>query len=232
MKELNQPLDDDEIDLLQEFLLNRIDDDAYQEGMDEGIFDIATLDGFFTAVVSGPVLIPPSAWLPVIWGDFEPEWEDEEAFAVICTLLIRHMNNISQFLMDFPQDFEPLHYERKVDDQVYAIVDEWCEGYQMGIALATNHWRKGGEEITELLTPILAFSSVTDWLGHDLGEDEAEVVRQTIAPSVRAIHAYWLARRDEFPPSINTIIRDEPKAGRNDPCPCGSGKKYKKCCGA
>ena len=27
------------------------------------------------------------------------------------------------------------------------------------------------------------------------------------------------------------IIRDVPKVGRNDPCPCGSGKKYKKCCG-
>ena len=27
------------------------------------------------------------------------------------------------------------------------------------------------------------------------------------------------------------IVRDEPKIGRNDPCPCGSGKKYKKCCG-
>ncbi len=27
------------------------------------------------------------------------------------------------------------------------------------------------------------------------------------------------------------ITRDEPKVGRNDPCPCGSGKKYKKCCG-
>jgi len=29
----------------------------------------------------------------------------------------------------------------------------------------------------------------------------------------------------------NTIIKEE-KVGRNDPCPCGSGKKYKKCCGA
>ena len=27
-------------------------------------------------------------------------------------------------------------------------------------------------------------------------------------------------------------VRDEPKHGRNDPCPCGSGKKFKKCCGA
>ncbi len=28
-----------------------------------------------------------------------------------------------------------------------------------------------------------------------------------------------------------TVKRDQPKVGRNDPCPCGSGKKYKHCCG-
>lgn len=27
------------------------------------------------------------------------------------------------------------------------------------------------------------------------------------------------------------VRRAEPKVGRNDPCPCGSGRKYKKCCG-
>jgi preprotein translocase subunit SecA len=32
--------------------------------------------------------------------------------------------------------------------------------------------------------------------------------------------------------AVKTIRRDEPKVGRNDPCPCGSGKKYKKCHGA
>jgi len=30
---------------------------------------------------------------------------------------------------------------------------------------------------------------------------------------------------------VKTVRRDEPKVGRNDPCPCGSGKKYKKCHG-
>ena len=30
--------------------------------------------------------------------------------------------------------------------------------------------------------------------------------------------------------SITPIVRSGPKVGRNDPCPCGSGKKYKKCC--
>jgi uncharacterized protein YecA (UPF0149 family) len=31
---------------------------------------------------------------------------------------------------------------------------------------------------------------------------------------------------------VRQVKRDEPKVGRNDPCPCGSGKKYKKCHGA
>jgi uncharacterized protein YecA (UPF0149 family) len=33
------------------------------------------------------------------------------------------------------------------------------------------------------------------------------------------------------PQKVETIRRAVPKVGRNDPCPCGSGKKYKKCCG-
>jgi uncharacterized protein YecA (UPF0149 family) len=34
------------------------------------------------------------------------------------------------------------------------------------------------------------------------------------------------------PPPVGTIVRSGPRVGRNDPCPCGSGKKFKKCCGA
>jgi SEC-C motif-containing protein len=33
-------------------------------------------------------------------------------------------------------------------------------------------------------------------------------------------------------PTPKTVVRTSPKVGRNDPCPCGSGRKYKKCCGA
>ena len=39
-------------------------------------------------------------------------------------------------------------------------------------------------------------------------------------------------RPHEVDDVIKTFKRDEPKVGRNDPCPCGSGRKYKKCHGA
>jgi SEC-C motif-containing protein len=40
----------------------------------------------------------------------------------------------------------------------------------------------------------------------------------------------WLFTEGEVIPE--TVVRAGPKIGRNDPCPCGSGKKYKQCCGA
>ena len=40
-----------------------------------------------------------------------------------------------------------------------------------------------------------------------------------------------ITNRDESGP-VKPVKRDKEKVGRNDPCPCGSGKKYKRCCGA
>ncbi|MEE3061952.1 MAG: preprotein translocase subunit SecA [Verrucomicrobiota bacterium] len=46
------------------------------------------------------------------------------------------------------------------------------------------------------------------------------------APSLEA------SESPEIPKVAVPVVRDQPKVGRNDPCPCGSGKKYKKCCGS
>jgi preprotein translocase subunit SecA len=58
------------------------------------------------------------------------------------------------------------------------------------------------------------------------------------APAARPGRPAGLPSRPAAPPRVGgddaplqTVRRDEPKVGRNDPCPCGSGKKYKKCHG-
>jgi uncharacterized protein len=234
MDDLTSPLSEREIERLDQFLLDRVDENILTDDMDEGIFDISTLDGFLTAIISGPITIPPSVWLPSLWGDFEPVWESEEAFSEILTLLLRHMNGIIQTLMDYPDDFEPLYMERIVEDKTYIIVDEWCEGYHRGVELTSEHWL-ANEEITVLLAPIYAFTEVTDWKGHDYSEEEIRSIQNAIAPNVRDIYTYWLEKRANTPPPqeqpvMESTVNNEPKVGRNDPCPCGSGKKYKKCC--
>ena len=63
--------------------------------------------------------------------------------------------------------------------------------------------------------------------------------RVCLAPRARRPAPPGLPSRPAAPPRVGgddapvqTVRRDEPKVGRNDPCPCGSGKKYKKCHGA
>jgi preprotein translocase subunit SecA len=56
-------------------------------------------------------------------------------------------------------------------------------------------------------------------------EEEVEEIRR------KQKQDYILSRGEDAPVS-KTIKRSQVKVGRNDPCPCGSGKKYKKCCGA
>jgi len=63
-----------------------------------------------------------------------------------------------------------------------------------------------------------------------LPEPEASKLRDAIAPNVRALHAYWLTRRARGVQDLARRDRAPLRVGRNEPCPCGSGKKYKKCC--
>lgn len=230
MTDLFTPLDDAELDLLEGFLSSRVDEERYEPGMDEGVYELSGLDGFFTAIVSSPVLIPPSQWLPALWGEFEPDWQNARDFEAIFSLLMRHMNVIAGMLMEMPEEFEPLFLEHTEGDRTDTIVDEWCEGYVRGVELLPELWNEGGEQMEIYLTPIYAFTEAGGWHGHEISEQEAENLQRAIPQCVREIHAYWLARRDEFTPANAPVRRSEFPVGRNDPCPCGSGKKYKKCC--
>ena len=98
-----------------------------------------------------------------------------------------------------------------------------------GVGLRRNAWRPllESDEGIELLTPIMAF--LHDENGNPLIEvepDELAELRKVaidlIVPSVQAINSYWKAHRHPIPRASKT--------GRNDPCPCGSGRKYKRCC--
>lgn len=239
MFDLFQPLDDDELDDLQDFLLSRVGPDENIGHRDEGILTISELDGLFTAVVSGPVPVKPAQWLSEMWGDFEPEWEERE-FDDIFMLLTRHMNNIAAMLRTAPEEFEPMFSEFRVDGEFHIGADEWCEGYMRGVAMTLDEWQAGGEEIMTLLTTIALFGTHAGFAEIEkMEESEIDAARNTIAPSIRRIYTLWLQQRGtesgspglgDIPLEFEPFEIEEPPAGRNDPCPCGSGRKYKKCC--
>lgn len=167
-----------------------------------------------------------------MWGDYPPVYETEAEMDRVFTLMIRLSNEIAATLMDRPDEFEPLFAYTRYRGRERLIVDEWCEGYMRGIELALGLGASLDDVTEELLAPIRAFTEAEDWPGHDLPDfAETERLQQSIAPNVRALHAYWRERRiDPVPPMKMPYQRDTPRIGRNDPCHCGSGKKYKKCC--
>lgn len=64
--------------LLENAELEFLEDTLMKYGDDFSILNASELEGYFTALVSGPELIPPSVWFPAIWDGRAIEWEDPE----------------------------------------------------------------------------------------------------------------------------------------------------------
>lgn len=154
----NQPLATD----LSEKELDELDQFLMSDSTPEEVMDIATLDGFLTAIVSGPETIMPSEWLPVVWGDpAGPEFQSKGQAERIMNYIMRHMNSIIHSLMDNPEEYSPLFYSRKVKGNKYVITEEWCDGYLLGMELRREEWKplSDDDENFAKILPIIVMSS-------------------------------------------------------------------------
>lgn len=118
----------------------------------------------------------------------------------------------------------------------------------MDFIVSTHHPATRGDIDVEATR---RWASESDWLGLDIRDvseggpdDEAGKVefvaryrdgaRRRHSHHERAVfekyHGQWYFRDAEVP-DVGQFTRDAPKQGRNDPCACGSGAKFKKCCG-
>ncbi|WP_213876736.1 UPF0149 family protein [Pseudomonas sp. dw_358] len=215
----SEPLSEDQLNVLEDVL------EKYRT--EASVLNVSELDGFFTAVVSGPAAVGFDDWYTMLWGapEYLPVWNDEQEFEQFFTLLIQHMNNIATMLTEYPEDFEPLFNEVEVDGEMLLVVEDWCFGYMRGMSVG-NGWPVLPEDQQQYLSAIILHTEEDDLLEGDnpLQIDAMEVVGFIPAAAVQ-LQQYWLGHRVEFLPR-----RVEPKTGRNDPCPCGSGKKFKQCC--
>ncbi len=233
MKDLERPLSDSE--------LNELDDFLADPTLEETSMDVSTLEGFLTALAIGPDTLMPSQWLPWVYdmheGKAEAEFENLEQANRILGLIMRHHNTVIRAFMSDPASFEPIYWRGA---QWGAA--EWCEGFLLGTQFSREAWGLLMAGQPKLFTPFFR-------LGTDEGieliktDRDAERWMNAVAPVLVEIHAYWKTHRDARPAGLvgddfrlggqrAPALREAPKVGRNDPCPCGSGKKFKKCCGA
>jgi len=224
--------------------LDFIDDILAKYGNDDAILDASELDGFLTAIVSGPDLILPSQWLPAVWGgeDNSPAWESQSELTRFIGIVMAMMNSNASALTEAPESFAALFNSSSAVAPAIMIVEEWCSGYMRGVHL--GNWPDLPDELANCLGAIALHGLVENL--PVLEQLTLEEYRQTVAevePAVLKLHQYWLSLRAHLAPrhpmpggppmgKLMPFVRQQPKIGPNEPCRCGSGRKYKKCCGA
>ena len=211
--------------------LDRLEALLSAEHLDDSL-TLDALQGFFCAVASAPAPIPKEKWLASAMGEHKFASGEEER--EITDLLQRFLEDTTRELGS-GQGLDIISYPVEEGEEELAV---WCEGYLLGAALADPDWYSSGEHETveELLVPFMALSgrltehaleSGEPWEGGESEKKLMQGAREVFFDTVEDAYHYWFDTR------VNRIPqkREAEKVGRNDPCPCGSGKKYKACCG-
>ena len=222
----NESLSEQELDQL-EILLDELGGEAMR--LDE-------IQAMLCAIVSGPDMIPPSTWLPEALGG-EPDNLGSAEIGVLLELLMRLNNDVARALLNnetvativYPLDEEGTTYD-------YA---SWADAYLFGAGLGRDWFDAAGkhnDDLSELLEPFFMLNGMLKEDVEKQGErwytpaEEARVltdIQENLPAIVQSLYNFWRNKRGE-----STVRREGEKTGRNDPCPCGSGKKFKQCCGA
>ena len=184
------------------------------------------VEALCVAMAIGPDEEPVPGWIFVALGEDDP---DAPMAPEVVSLLERFRAETAARVQD--ASFAPLLYTLRRGRPDYM---SWCRGFLVGVELSEAGWYESAdpEEVDELLFPlhVLAGELTDDERARYSPADWRRLVLDSEAgfqATLRRIRDYWAIVR--HPPQ--TIRHATPKAGRNDPCPCASGRKYKHCCG-
>ena len=203
------------------------------------------LQGFLFAVTCAPELAKPSEWLPIVFGDKDAGYETlEEAREVLGELmaLYNSMNAaVAEDRAALPIDCA-FRSNLLANLEADAPVAQWSRGFLRGHQWLEESWtfvpKTLDDEFAALLMTLSFFASRQ--LAEALCAETEHGDLEALAATMRQVFPNALAEYAHLGRAIHQVLMEEArdrsvkpniKVGRNEPCPCGSGRKYKKCCG-
>ena len=181
-------------------------------------------------MASVPQLPPPGAWLGEIMQHVK--FADEgQARSVIDQLMVVYNHVITTLNHGELDGLIP-------EAADVAACSEWARGYTTLLGrIDPAEIESDALDAAFAIQALAEVPQMLNMLDEFRGENSRETMlaryRESLADDADFLREIWGEARAEPPPSRpleTTFRRDAPKVGRNDPCPCGSGKKYKKCC--
>ena len=216
----------------------------------EGTLSLGEVQGFLFSVACAPDLVKPSEWVPFVFGDEEPEFDTwEEAEGIIASLMDLYNEIVEPVQMGVPRLPRDCAFR---DDLMANLEDDapvaaWSRGFMIGHRWLAETWDVC---LTEEMADDVAAAAMV--LFYFASRHLAERCVEELAAPGTTLEEMTRVVRDIFPRAMMEyaqigvgIYRERfsremaarrPASapagpGRNDPCPCGSGRKYKKCCG-
>lgn len=211
------PLSEDEWDQLADWLA------------DASPLDLDGLLGVLHAVVVAPSLVPPSAWLAVVLpgGLAKLKHDDVQPFLGLLFRLHGDVQDaVSQLQAIVPETEDVAEWESFASGySAAAELDAEWRGDEKRWSFAAGFAYVGNR--LDLLT-----QETIDKIERNLGPDPKAALRRDLGALIRATEeSFSKVRRRSVPPTAAPPGRvSTRRVGRNEPCPCGSGKKYKRCC--
>ena len=219
----------------------------------EGILNYPQLRGFLYAVAGAPELVLPSEWIPEALGGGAPGFKDEEEAGTIHTALIEEYNAVNGACLKgvMPPGCE-LRREPMANLEEDAPIREWARGFSRGYYWLEETWQgylpgdgqsddpREQEVDAEFSAAVMVLSFFASREFAEAAARETGMDLSTFASDVHGLFADAIGSYAGIGRAIQAAVeevdrtpyqRESPKIGRNDPCPCGSGKKYKRCCG-
>ena len=207
----------------------------------DGAMDLEELDGFFAALHCAPQKIPREEYLPEIFGSGE-SLDNIEVFSgadsakLMWHLIFNFWTSVREALST-GKPFLPLLTE---DDDGIARGNNWARGFMHGVEMREDLWEDlfNDESKFTWIAPIITLRE-EDHRNPDLSpyktpmsHKEREILLDDLSQGVSDIYRYF-AKARAVHTAVQNLDPEQPiqKLGRNDPCYCGSGLKYKKCCG-
>ncbi len=223
-------LDDDEFDMLDALLTSEI--------MPADCMDVEMLDGYLAALLLSPEPVNVRRWMPGVWSADAEEMPAASGGKMrqAIRLVLRYYNEVATTLGQ-PDGWEPFCYANSAQGGELGIGDEWIEGFAQGLELWPPGWdgtiaAEDAEAVQDTLDDLMA-----PWEDEEAAyaDDQTRLGWLDLAGArVKQIYGYWRAAGLPAPQVLPVDPPPRPDAaaaGRNSPCPCGSGEKYKKCCG-
>ena len=201
--------------------------------------NLEELDGFFAALVAGPETVMPSEYWPHVFGGPMADtcaFDSLDHVNVTLGLLSRHWNTIAGTLYA-DEPYLPLLLE---DDKGVALANDWARGFMRAVDLRQDRWGSlmNSEENGGSILPMMMLYYDNDpdpeMRPSAISLEQREEIIAHMAAGLLQIYRYYFSQRGSSIPrgtSPQTVRREGAKIGRNEPCPCGSGKKYKHCHG-